>query len=129
MAYSPVWILAPLLAILRPIACVLRPVYNFGYGGPCCLRRTPIKGRKWGRNGAACGQGWRLVARRIVEMGKHTLKDSKRYLRVYDDQWAKKFWHVKDGKPVVHKSILAAREYAVNHGYAGIRLRGALWEK
>lgn len=62
-------------------------------------------------------------------MGNNTQRASKKYLRIFSDTWAKVFWHVRGSEKVTHQSIPLARQYAVNAGYAGIRIEFKKWEE
>jgi len=52
----------------------------------------------------------------MVDMYKDT------FLTVYASVWQKGVWTIKGGEKVPHKSIPAAREYALSRGYKGIRV-------
>lgn len=55
--------------------------------------------------------------------------DKKTYLTIYADMWAKKVWSVKAGTRILHKSLTRAREYALEKGFSGIRVKFTSWER
>lgn len=56
-------------------------------------------------------------------------KAKQTYLTIYGDIWLKKLWSVKADTRILHKSLTRAREYALEKGFSGIRVRFTSWEK
>ena len=62
-------------------------------------------------------------------------KAKQTYLTIYVDIWLKKIWSVKAGTRTVtppqlipHTSLAHARQYALEKGFSGIRVKFTSWE-
>lgn len=61
--------------------------------------------------------GFALRGEETMEANKHT------YLTIYVNLWKKLIWSVKKDQRVPHKNLAAARQYAKDRGYQGIRVK------